>query len=92
MTLRWTPTALRDLVSLHKYIAADDPDAAARFVARIEEGVNLLPTQPDMGRRGRVARTREFVVPPYVVVYRVRGTEVAVIALIHTARRWPDSF
>jgi toxin ParE1/3/4 len=64
MTLRWTPTALRDLVSLHDYISQDNPDAARRVVARMEEGVNLLPTQPDMGRRGRVARTRELVVPP----------------------------
>jgi addiction module RelE/StbE family toxin len=92
MKLRWTRTALRDLESLYEYIAMDDPAAAARYVDRLEEGVRLLRQQPMMGREGRVPGTREFVAPPYVVVYRVRRAEVAVIAIIHSARRWPDSF
>jgi toxin ParE1/3/4 len=90
--LRWTRTALRDLRALHTYISLDSPDAADRFVERLRQGIALLPIQPQMGRAGRVARTREFVVPPYVVVYRVRGSEIALVAIIHSARRWPGSF
>ena len=92
MTLRWTGTALRDLKALPSYIALDNPDAAVRFVDRIMEGIQLLPAQPQMGRAGRVEQTREFVVPPYVVVYRVRRSQIAILAIIHSARRWPDSF
>jgi toxin ParE1/3/4 len=92
MRLRWTRTALRDLHSLHAYISLDNTNAADRFVDRLRQGIELLPSQPQMGRAGRVPRTRELVVPPYVVVYRVRGVEVAVVAIIHSARRWPDSF
>ncbi|MEO5922945.1 MAG: type II toxin-antitoxin system RelE/ParE family toxin [Bryobacteraceae bacterium] len=92
MRLKWTRTALHDLNALHSYIALDDPAAADRFVDRILEGVQLLPTQPEMGRSGRVPQTREFVVPPYVVAYRVRQSEIAILAIIHSARRWPDSF
>jgi toxin ParE1/3/4 len=92
MKLRWTKTALRDLESLHRYIQTDNPKAADRFVDRILAGIELLPHQPGMGRAGRVAHTREFVVPPYVVVYRLKRDEVAVVAIIHSARRWPDSF
>jgi hypothetical protein len=28
--------------------------------------------------------------PPYVIAYRMRGYEIAIIALIHGARKWPD--
>lgn len=92
MKLRWTRTALRDLESLHRYISQDNPDTAERFVEGILEGIDLLPRHPEMGRLGRVSRTREFVVPPYVVVYRLRRAEIVIVAIIHSARRWPDSF
>ncbi|MEP6961693.1 MAG: type II toxin-antitoxin system RelE/ParE family toxin [Acidobacteriota bacterium] len=91
MRLQWTRTALRDIKDLHAFIAMDKPAAADRFVDRILQGINLLPKQPHMGRPGRVSGTLEFVVPPYVVAYRVRRGEIAMLAIIHSARRWPDS-
>ena len=44
-----------------------------------------------MGRAGRVNGTRELVVSrtPYVVVYRIRGQEVCIVRVLHTAQRWP---
>jgi toxin ParE1/3/4 len=45
-----------------------------------------------MGRKGRVAGTREFIVSPFVVAYRVKKDAIEVMAIIHGARRWPDSF
>lgn len=92
MRLRWTKIALRDLESLHRYINQDAPDAADKFVEPILEGIDLLPRHPEMGHLGRVPRIREFVVPPYVIVYRLRRDEIALVAIIHSARRWPDSF
>lgn len=92
MRLRWTKTALRDLESLHRYITDDNPTAASKFVERILKGIEILPHHPEMGRPGRVPRTREFVVPPYIVVYRIRAEQIAIVAIIHSARRWPDSF
>jgi len=47
-----------------------------------------------MGRPGRVDGTREFVVAgtPYIIPYRVRGETVELLAVMHGARRWPDTF
>jgi toxin ParE1/3/4 len=91
MTIRWTPTALRDLRSLEAYIAEDAPDAAAATVEKILSGIEALKRHPEMGRKGRVAGTRELVVPPYVVAYRAVKACIEILAVIHGARRWPNS-
>jgi toxin ParE1/3/4 len=92
MTVRWTPTGLRDLESLHAYLAEDNEDAAAAMVDKIIAGVEALQRYPQMGRKGRVAGTRELVIYPFVVAYKVKSSAIEVIAVIHGARRWPDSF
>ena len=92
MTIQWTPTALRDLTSLHSYIAEDNSAAAYARVAAVLTGIESLARYPQMGRKGRVSATRELVVAPYGVAYRVRRTAIEIVAIIHGARRWPDSF
>lgn len=92
MTVRWTPTALRDLEFLHAYISDDHPGAAAATVDQIVAGIEMLARYPPIGRVGRVPGTRELVIPPYIVAYRVRKAAIEVAAILHGARRWPDSF
>ena len=92
MTVRWTPTALRDLQSLHEYIADDNASAATGVVQHVVDAVDALERHPNMGRRGRVADTRELIVLPYIVVYRLHESVIELLAIIHGARRWPDSF
>jgi toxin ParE1/3/4 len=91
MTIRWTRTALRDLESLHSYIAQDNPTAAALIVDRVADGITSLARHPEMGRRGRIPSTRELVITPYVVAYRLKRSVVEIVAIIHGARKWPDS-
>ena len=92
MTVRWTATALRDLNALHDYIAGDNPAAAAETVERLLSGIDALERHPEMGRKGRVAGTRELVASPYVIVYRQRRNLIELVAIIHGARKWPNSF
>jgi plasmid stabilization system protein ParE len=46
-----------------------------------------------MGRAGRALNTRELVFAdlPYIVVYRVTAN-IEILAVVHTARNWPESF
>ncbi|HLM97696.1 MAG TPA: type II toxin-antitoxin system RelE/ParE family toxin [Bryobacteraceae bacterium] len=92
MTVRWSQTALHDLDSLHDFVSEDRPSAAVDMVERILSGIDALSRHPEMGRKGRVVGTRELIITPYVVAYRVRNDVAELIAIIHSARRWPGSF
>ncbi len=94
MKLEWTRLALQDLRHLHEYIADDNPSAASRMVTRMQEATERLKNHPQMGRPGRVQGTRELVIAgsPYVVVYILGDSEIQIVAIIHSAMRWSDTF
>ena len=92
MEIRWLEDALADVTEIYRYIAADNPRAAARVVERIQAAIRLLAELPHRGRRGRWAGTRELIIPgtPYIVPYRVKGDLVEILRVFHGARRWPE--
>lgn len=92
MTVRWTATSLRDLDSLHSYISEDNASAAMDVVETLLQGIAAITRNPQMGRSGRVAGSRELVNAPYVIAYRSRKSVIEILGIIHGARRWPDSF
>ena len=94
MIIRYTRRALAHLVEIRAYIAQDQPAAAAMVGQGIRDAVLQLAQFPEAGRAGRVAGTRELVVPrlPFVIAYRVSGQHVDVLAILHAARRWPSGF
>jgi toxin ParE1/3/4 len=94
MNLRWLNLALDDLGEIAAYISRDNPDAARRMAGLLWEATHILAGQPDIGRPGRVHGTRELVVgnTPFVVPYRVVGSEIQILRVLHGARNWPNSF
>jgi toxin ParE1/3/4 len=88
----WTPSARNDLVAIFEHIQRDDPRAASGLVDRLDRAVSRLSEHPGLGRPGRVANTRELVIPrtPYVAAYRVVGDDVQVLRVLHGARMWPS--
>ena len=94
MRVEWRPIAEADLLEIIGYIAFDSPAAAERIFAEITTRTLKLARHPRMGRKGRVAGTREFVVSgtPYIAVYQITGNAVVIIRVIHGARAWPVSF
>ena len=94
MKLRWTLPAVAHLQEVFEYIAADNPAAATRTVERIRNAIRQTARMPYAGRIGRVAGTREIVVPgtSYLVAYRVLDDGIHVLAVLHGARNWPESF
>ncbi|GES47173.1 putative toxin Y4kP [Rhizobium dioscoreae] len=88
--IRWTLRALRRLDQIGEYIQKDDPDAAARVVARIVSAVDMLAEFPATGRAGRIKGTREVVLAdiPYIIPYRV-GQDIEILTVMHAHQRWP---
>jgi len=91
VTVVWSPRAVEHLTHLRSYIARDNPKAANRVATALLNAVELLAELPNLGRPGRVAGTREMVVPgtPYVIPYRIRGDRLEVIAVFQGRQKWP---
>jgi plasmid stabilization system protein ParE len=62
-----------------------------RIANALLEAVERLAELPNLGRPGRVAGTRELVVPgtPYIIPYRLRGDRLEVITVFHGRQKWP---
>ena len=92
MTVTWSPRAIRHLSALRAYIARDNPDAAADVALTILAAVERLAELPNLGRPGRLAGTRELVVPgtPHVIPYRVGPERLEIIAVFHGRQKWPS--
>lgn len=91
MKIRWEEDAAADLDEIYHYVAGDNASAAEREVERVIAGVGNLSVHPAAGRPGRVSGTRELVIPPYIVAYRVKAGAVQVLRILHAARRWPEN-
>jgi toxin ParE1/3/4 len=94
MKVVWSQRAVRHLVALREFIARDSEQNAILVAKRILDAIDLLKTQPDMGRPGRVIGTRELAIPdtPFIIPYRVRNQRLELIAVFHGRQKWPKRF
>ena len=85
--LRWTRRALGRLDEIAAYIAKDNPVRAQSFVRELRQKLEILKTH-QLGTPGRVYGTKELVLHPnYIAVYRVKGDEVQILTVLHTAQQ-----
>ncbi|MCH7651710.1 MAG: type II toxin-antitoxin system RelE/ParE family toxin [Nitrospinae bacterium] len=94
MHVVWLEDAVNDLKMIGEYIAEDDPEAAYRVLTQIQAAADSLSRHPEMGRPGRVEKTRELVISglPYILPYYIKKNEVRILAVLHTSRKWPGNF
>lgn len=90
--VKWLRKALKNLEQAHNYIAQEDPDAAIALVLRIQTATDKLSNFPMMGKPGRFEGTRELVIAgtAYIVIYRVKGSAVEVLRVLHTSQKYGD--
>jgi len=88
--LVWTLEALQDRDAIYDYSEADNPAAALAFDKRFAEKAARLVDHPALGRRGRVAYTREMIVHRrYIIVYKVDDSAVQILRVLHAALQKP---
>ncbi len=94
MHVVWLEDAVNDLKGVGDYIAEDDPEAAYRVLMQIQAAADSLSHHPEIGRPGRVEKTRELVISglPYILPYYIKKNEVRILAVLHTSRKWPGNF
>ena len=88
----WTRPALADVLENTHYIAADSVRYAQIVAERLFTAVERLEAYPRSGRvvsELSAATVREVIEPPYRIVYRVGAEMLEIIAVVHSARRFP---
>ena len=92
----WARSARRDLEAVVSYLAERSPQAALSTLDRLEARARSLVTLAERGRvvpelgRLHIQEYRELVVPPYRLIYRIRGLKVLVFAVVDARRSLED--
>ncbi|KAA8698853.1 MULTISPECIES: type II toxin-antitoxin system RelE/ParE family toxin [Pseudomonas syringae group] len=87
--LIWSPSALRDIQRLYRFLALNNPEAARRAVKTIREDIRIIAEQPEVGRLADRMATeyREWLIDfgdsGYVILYRYDTNEIVVVAVRH---------
>ena len=91
MRVVWAPLALERAAEIARYIAADRPAGAARWIDRLVQIVATLRSQPRRGRRvPELDRDylREVLHGEYRVIYRVDARRVVILTVRHGRRQF----
>jgi toxin ParE1/3/4 len=89
MLVRWTTPASDDLRRITRRIRVNNPTAAGRVAKTLYDSAMSLDSMPNRGRSGRTPGTCEFVVAPFIIVYRVKTEAVEILRIYHSAQDWP---
>lgn len=88
--VRWSPVAIRELQSIHEYIAVDSELYADRMIDRIMERVGMLESHVLIGRvvpEFDKPYIRELIEGSYRIVYLVEDeNNVAIVHIHHQSR------
>jgi toxin ParE1/3/4 len=92
MKLFWTETAKQNLLSIRRYIAADSPTAANRWVERLKERARASLHAPFAGRKvPEFSRDdiRELIEGNYRIVYQVHANHIVILTVFEGHALFP---
>ncbi|MBU0479622.1 MAG: type II toxin-antitoxin system RelE/ParE family toxin [Proteobacteria bacterium] len=92
MELQWTETAKNDLLSIRRYIAADNPTAAKERVERLRNKAGNIVHAPLAGRIvPELSRDdiREVIEGNYRIVYQLDSKQVSILTVFESHRLFP---
>ncbi|WP_224791933.1 type II toxin-antitoxin system RelE/ParE family toxin [Pandoraea sputorum] len=88
----WTRRAANERYDAYRYLLPKNAAAAGRQSREISAQVLWLQRYPNLGRRGRVMGTREFLIrrTPYLAIYRHRAdlSRIEIMRFLHGAQLW----
>jgi toxin ParE1/3/4 len=90
---RFSPRARTDLRRIASRIAIDNPEAALRWVRKLEERARLAGRSPGLGRKvPEIDREniREAIVGNHRMVYLVEKKSVVILTIFEGHRLLPD--
>jgi addiction module RelE/StbE family toxin len=93
MRVRFTQTALAELIEIHDYIAKDNLRAAKTVILRIEQVIARIGEFPHIARAIDQSGVRVFPAGPfpYLVFYTVESDSVTIRNVRHVRRKRPET-
>lgn len=88
----WSNTAIEHLLTLFEQISKDSPLYAQRIIERLIDRSEQIAVFPLMGREVpeyQVRDIREFLEPPFRLIYQLHADQIDVLAVIHSTRILP---
>jgi toxin ParE1/3/4 len=92
MKITWSPLAIGRINEIADYIAADNPDAAIKWVDEIFEKVERIEDFPLSGRLvPELERKdmREILFGNYRIIYRIMKNEISILTIRHLKQQLP---
>jgi len=78
-----SPTAERWFLKQLAYLLEVNPEAARNFAKRFREFRSNLGQFSGMGVHGNTPGTRRVVMKPYVVIVKLKGDAIEIVAIRH---------
>jgi plasmid stabilization system protein ParE len=90
--VRYTSSALADLIEILTYLSDTSPVAADAALSRVDKAISTLSSFPYIGQEIDEADVRmlSLVRYPYLIFYRVISNEIEILHIRHGARLRPD--
>lgn len=90
LNARWEVDARIQLDNIVQYIRDRNAAAAERIEQSFQTSVERFCSMPMIGRPGRVAGSREWIVHPnYLIIYRVTEQTIDIIRVLHSRQQYP---
>lgn len=90
----WTPRARSDLDAIWLFVATESPGSADRLIDNLIQRSHGLADHPRMGpaRPDIAPDARMLVEGDYLILYRLQADGVAIVRVVHGARRLGELF
>jgi len=88
--IRWARPAQIDLEAIDDFHRETNPTRAAEVLAQTVAAARFLAEFPEAGERvaGRALRKWAVRGTPYIIFYRLDGSALRILRLIHATRDW----
>lgn len=92
MNIAWTETAASQLAGIRDYVAWSSPGYGRAIASRVVSRTRILGDSPFLGSEVSEygdPSIREIYEHPYRILYFLPGSEVQILAVIHSSRQLP---
>ena len=92
MKIVWSPLSLQQIEEISDYIAVDNRSAACDWIDSIFEKVDVLKTNPEIGRRvAEIEKPdiRELIHVNYRIIYLYTSKKILILTIRHFKQLLP---